>query len=61
MAETHVASALKEKRIKLASEIERLREEMRRRIIDLDHCEAAASSGRCCASLGRASGKAALQ
>jgi len=40
MADTHVVSALKEKRIKLATEIERLREELRRRMIDLDHCEA---------------------
>ena len=40
MAETHVVSALKEKRIKLATEIERLREELRHRVIDLDHCEA---------------------
>lgn len=40
MADTHVVSALKEKRIKLATEIERLREELRQRVIDLDHCEA---------------------
>src|ERR1043165_9404767 len=40
MTETHVVSALKEKRIKLATEIERLREELRQRVIDLDHCEA---------------------
>jgi len=31
---------LKEKRIKLATEIERLRETLRQRVIDLDHCEA---------------------
>lgn len=40
MAETHVVSALKEKRIKLATEIERIRETLRQRVIDLDHCEA---------------------
>lgn len=40
MAETHVVSARKEKRIKLATEIERIREERPQRIIDLDHVEA---------------------
>ncbi|HEY4944108.1 MAG TPA: hypothetical protein VII56_21960 [Rhizomicrobium sp.] len=40
MAETHVVSALKEKRIKLATEIEGLQSQLRQRVIDLDHCEA---------------------
>ncbi len=40
MAETHVVSALKEKRIKLATEIEGLQAQLRQRVIDLDHCEA---------------------
>jgi hypothetical protein len=40
MADTHVVSALKEKRIKLATEIERLQSELRKRVIDLDHVEA---------------------
>src|SRR4051794_7313713 len=40
MTDTHVVSALKEKRIKLATEIERIRETLRQRVIDLDHCEA---------------------
>lgn len=40
MADTHVVSALKEKRIKLATEIEGLQAQLRARVIDLDHCEA---------------------
>jgi hypothetical protein len=40
MAEPHVVSALKEKRIKLATEIEGLQSQLRQRVIDLDHCEA---------------------
>lgn len=40
MAETHVLSALKEKRIKLATEIEAIQAQLRQRVIDLDHCEA---------------------
>ena len=40
MADLHVVSALKEKRIRLATEIERIREELRQRVIDLDHVEA---------------------
>jgi len=40
MGETHVVSALKEKRIKLATEIEGLQAQLRQRVIDLDHCEA---------------------
>lgn len=40
MAETHVVSALKEKRVELASQIEDLREKLRRTVIDLDHVEA---------------------
>ena len=40
MAETHVVSALKEKRIKIATEIEGLQAQLRQRVIDLDHCEA---------------------
>ena len=40
MAETHVVSALKEKRIKLATEIEGIQAQLRQRVIDLDHCEA---------------------
>lgn len=40
MAETHVVSALKEKRIKLATEIEAIQAQLRQRVIDLDHCEA---------------------
>jgi hypothetical protein len=40
MGETHVVSALKEKRIKLATEIEGLQAQLRQRVIDPDHCEA---------------------
>ncbi len=40
MAETHVVSALKDKRIKLATEIEGLQAQLRQRVIDLDHVEA---------------------
>lgn len=41
MADTHVVSALKEKRIKLATEIEGLKQQLHQRVIDLDHVEAA--------------------
>lgn len=41
MSETHVVSALKEKRIKLATEIEGIQAQLRQRVIDLDHVEAA--------------------
>jgi hypothetical protein len=41
MAETHVMATLKERRIKLTTDVERIREELRRRAIDLDHVEAA--------------------
>lgn len=40
MAEPHVVSALKEKRIKLATEIEGLQAELRQKVIALDHVEA---------------------
>ncbi len=40
MAETHVISAPKEKRIKIASEIEGLQSRLRKAVIDLDHIEA---------------------
>jgi hypothetical protein len=40
MSETHVVSALKDKRIKLATEIERLQGLLRKAAIDLDHTEA---------------------
>lgn len=40
MADSHVVSALKEKRIKLATEIEKLQGNLRKAVIDLDHCEA---------------------
>jgi len=40
MAETHVVSALKEKRVQLATEIERLKAALHKAVIDLDHCEA---------------------
>ena len=40
MADTHVVSALKEKRIKLATEIEGLQAQLRATVIALDHCEA---------------------
>jgi hypothetical protein len=39
MADTHVVSALKEKRIKLATELEGLQAQ-RQRVIGLEHCEA---------------------
>ena len=39
VADTHVVSALKERRIKLATEIEGLREQLRQRVIDLDHVQ----------------------
>jgi hypothetical protein len=40
MADTHVVSALKEKRIKLATHIEGLQSQLRKAVIDLDHVEA---------------------
>ena len=40
MAETHVVSALKEKRIQIASEIESLQGKLRKAVIDMDHVEA---------------------
>jgi hypothetical protein len=40
MADTHVVSALKAKRIELASQIENYREKMRQSVIALDHVEA---------------------
>src|ERR1700712_1034109 len=40
MTDTHVVSALKERRIKLATEIEGLQASLRSRVIDLDHVEA---------------------
>lgn len=40
MAETHVVSALKEKRISLATHIESLKSQLRQAVIDLDHIEA---------------------
>lgn len=40
MTDSHVVSALKSRRIKLATEIERLQAELRQRVIDLDHVEA---------------------
>lgn len=41
MADTHVVSALKEKRIQVASQIESLKGQLRQATIDLDHVEAA--------------------
>ena len=41
MTETHVVSALKEKRIQVASQIESLQGQIRQATIDLDHVEAA--------------------
>src|SRR5665213_4390897 len=41
MAESHVVSALKEKRIQVASLIESLQGQIRQATIDLDHVEAA--------------------
>lgn len=40
MADTHVVSALKEKRIQLASQIESLKGQLHKAVIDLDHVEA---------------------
>lgn len=40
MTDTHVVSALKEKRIVIASQIEDYREKMRQAVIALDHVEA---------------------
>jgi len=40
MTETHVVSALKEKRVSLATHIEGLQAQLRKAVIDLDHCEA---------------------
>ncbi len=40
MTDTHVVSALKAKRIELASQIEDYREKMRLSVIALDHVEA---------------------
>jgi hypothetical protein len=40
MSESHVVSALKEKRIQIASQIESLQGQLRRATIDLDHVEA---------------------
>lgn len=40
MAETHVVSALKERRVKLATDIEGLQAQLRKAVIDLDHVEA---------------------
>jgi hypothetical protein len=41
MSESHVVSALKEKRIQVASQIEALQGQLRQATIDLDHVEAA--------------------
>lgn len=41
MTDTHVVSALKEKRIQVASQIESLQGQLRQAVIDLDHVEAA--------------------
>jgi hypothetical protein len=41
MTDTHVVSALKEKRIQVASRIEALQGQLRQAVIDLDHVEAA--------------------
>ena len=41
MADPHVVSALKEKRIQVASQIESLQAQLRQSVIDLDHVEAA--------------------
>ena len=41
MADPHVVSALKEKRIQVASQIEALQGQLRQAVIDLDHVEAA--------------------
>jgi hypothetical protein len=41
MTDTHVVSALKEKRIQVASHIEALQGQLRQAVIDLDHVEAA--------------------
>jgi hypothetical protein len=41
LADPHVVSALKEKRIQVASQIETLQAQLRQSVIDLDHVEAA--------------------
>jgi hypothetical protein len=41
MADAHVVSALKEKRIQVASQIEALQGQIRQAVLDLDHVEAA--------------------
>src|ERR1700761_2510186 len=41
MTDTHVVSALKEKRVQVASQIESLQAQLRQAVIDLDHVEAA--------------------
>ena len=41
MTDTHVVSALKEKRIQVASQIESLQGQLRQAVIDLYHVEAA--------------------
>ena len=41
MTDTHVVSALKDKRIKLATHIEGLQAQLRQSVTDLDHIEAA--------------------
>jgi hypothetical protein len=41
MTDTHVVSALKTKRIQVASQIESLQGQLRQAVIDLDHVEAA--------------------
>jgi len=41
LADPHVVSALKEKRIQVASQIESLQAQLRQSVIDLDHVEAA--------------------
>ena len=40
MADLHVVSALKERRVKLATDIEGLQAQLRKAVIDLDHVEA---------------------
>ncbi|MBL6853757.1 MAG: hypothetical protein ISS15_17900 [Alphaproteobacteria bacterium] len=40
MADTHVVSALKDQRVKLATHIESLQADLRQAVIDLDHVEA---------------------
>ena len=41
MTDAHVVSALKEKRIQVASQIESLQGQLRQAVMDLDHVEAA--------------------